>query len=335
MSQFRYSILDCYATAARSLYLPTIYAQVWPAGDARAAAAVGEFNAGVAYAGHGDGPAEFVGRGVAANASDDAIARALTALVDGAIVVAAAGAVNVPETETGYLVVGALQSPARLAQPFRRSFVHVVPTLQQEIYAWVAALAQAAPGGLAVHVLHRRGLDEGVVEVVRATCAHFVGDWATAVTASAYAPGLAPAALAGAGVGAGPVFVFGLRTAAEMEALVDWAATRSDVHVHVPFAEVAWHWEAVRGYDAAVLDRITFTTSFPNWHRPSGSPLIQSVMVWPRPRLSQEGGVRLATSVCQLRHDQMEQGPTEPQSERSTFLLSSGGAGGRVLLSGF
>ena len=37
---------------------------------------------------------------------------------------------------------------------------------------------------------------------------------------------------------------------------------------------------------------------------------------------------RLATSVCQLRHDRMEQGPTQPQTGRSTFLLSSGGAVG-------
>ena len=37
---------------------------------------------------------------------------------------------------------------------------------------------------------------------------------------------------------------------------------------------------------------------------------------------------RLATSVCRLRHDQMEQDPTEPHAGRSTFLLSSGGAGG-------
>ena len=44
---------------------------------------------------------------------------------------------------------------------------------------------------------------------------------------------------------------------------------------------------------------------------------------------------RLATSIRRLRHDQMEQGPTEPHAGRSTFLLSSGGAGGRVLLSGF
>ena len=43
---------------------------------------------------------------------------------------------------------------------------------------------------------------------------------------------------------------------------------------------------------------------------------------------------RFATSICQLRHDQMEQGPTEPRAGRSTFLLSSGGAWGRVLLSG-
>ena len=38
--------------------------------------------------------------------------------------------------------------------------------------------------------------------------------------------------------------------------------------------------------------------------------------------------IRLATSVCQPRHDRMGQGPTEPHAGRSTFLLSSGGAGG-------
>ena len=38
--------------------------------------------------------------------------------------------------------------------------------------------------------------------------------------------------------------------------------------------------------------------------------------------------LRRATSVCQLRHDQMEQGPTESHTGRSTFLLSSGGARG-------
>ena len=38
---------------------------------------------------------------------------------------------------------------------------------------------------------------------------------------------------------------------------------------------------------------------------------------------------RLATSICRLRHDQMEQDPTEPHAGCSTFLLSSGGEGGR------
>ena len=33
------------------------------------------------------------------------------------------------------------------------------------------------------------------------------------------------------------------------------------------------------------------------------------------------------TCHCHLRHDQMEQGPTEPHTRRSTFLLSSGDAG--------
>ena len=37
---------------------------------------------------------------------------------------------------------------------------------------------------------------------------------------------------------------------------------------------------------------------------------------------------RLATSVCQLRRDQIEPGRTESYTGRSTFLLSSGGAGG-------
>ena len=44
--------------------------------------------------------------------------------------------------------------------------------------------------------------------------------------------------------------------------------------------------------------------------------------------------LRFATSVCPLSRDQMEQAPTEPHAGRSTFLLSSGGAGGRVLLRG-
>ena len=38
---------------------------------------------------------------------------------------------------------------------------------------------------------------------------------------------------------------------------------------------------------------------------------------------------RLATSICQLRH-QMEQGPTEAHTGCGTFLLSFGGAGGAV-----
>ena len=37
---------------------------------------------------------------------------------------------------------------------------------------------------------------------------------------------------------------------------------------------------------------------------------------------------RPATSICQLRYDRMEQGPTDPHTGHSTFLLSSGGAGG-------
>ena len=41
-----------------------------------------------------------------------------------------------------------------------------------------------------------------------------------------------------------------------------------------------------------------------------------------------ENGHRLGTSVCRLRHDQMDQGPAEPHAGRSTFLLSSGGRGG-------
>ena len=37
---------------------------------------------------------------------------------------------------------------------------------------------------------------------------------------------------------------------------------------------------------------------------------------------------RLAACACERRRNQMEQGPTEPHTGRSTFLLSSGGAEG-------
>ena len=36
---------------------------------------------------------------------------------------------------------------------------------------------------------------------------------------------------------------------------------------------------------------------------------------------------RLATSICQLRYERVEHGPTEPHAGRGTFLLSSGDAG--------
>ena len=54
--------------------------------------------------------------------------------------------------------------------------------------------------------------------------------------------------------------------------------------------------------------------------------------VSPEGRAKAQGRIRtrLATSVCRLRHDRMQQGPTEPHAGRGTFLLSSGGAGGGV-----
>ena len=41
-------------------------------------------------------------------------------------------------------------------------------------------------------------------------------------------------------------------------------------------------------------------------------------------------GARRAARICQLRHDQVGQGPTEPHADyvADTFLLSSGGVGG-------
>ena len=47
-----------------------------------------------------------------------------------------------------------------------------------------------------------------------------------------------------------------------------------------------------------------------------------------QPPKSRSSTCRVATSICQPRHDQMDQGPAEPHPGRSTFLLSSGGAGG-------
>ena len=58
-------------------------------------------------------------------------------------------------------------------------------------------------------------------------------------------------------------------------------------------------------------------------HKPGSNP-VWVLLLTPRPGMCN----RLATSTCQLRHDPMEQGPTEPHTGRRTFLLSSGGAGG-------
>ena len=56
----------------------------------------------------------------------------------------------------------------------------------------------------------------------------------------------------------------------------------------------------------------------------------------PRPVPSPEPANRLATSICQLRHDQMEQAPTEPHTTHWTQHVPTEfwWCGGRVLLSG-
>ena len=56
-----------------------------------------------------------------------------------------------------------------------------------------------------------------------------------------------------------------------------------------------------------------------NHTSPSGQPWVLICV---------ENETTLATSVCKLRHHRMEQRPTEPHTGHSTFLLSSGGAGG-------
>ena len=65
----------------------------------------------------------------------------------------------------------------------------------------------------------------------------------------------------------------------------------------------------------------------------AGTLRLPKAIGW-RKKMSQEVSIsvqfwtRRATSTCRLRHDRTEQGPTEPQTGRGTFLLSSGGAGG-------
>ena len=121
------------------------------------------------------------------------------------------------------------------------------------------------------------------MQVVKDTVAHYVGSWNTKVASVGYGPTFTTSVLAGAGVAAGPVFIFGLRTAAEMRALVEWVRSRTDVQVYVPFADLVWHWEAATvcgaaECDPAVLDRITFSTSLPNWLHSRSNPLIEAVL---------------------------------------------------------
>ena len=77
---------------------------------------------------------------------------------------------------------------------------------------------------------------------------------------------------------------------------------------------------------------------------PDGRALCQCQQLDKHPVLLQVGrggaaggreGNRLATSICRLRYDQAEQGPTKPHAGRSTFLPSSGGAWGGSYRVGF
>ena len=55
---------------------------------------------------------------------------------------------------------------------------------------------------------------------------------------------------------------------------------------------------------------------------------VRCAALHPPPAVWRGSGGRLTTSVCHLRHDQMEQGLPRPHAGRSRFLLSAGGAEG-------
>jgi len=123
----------------------------------------------------------------------------------------------------------------------------------------------------------------------------------------------------------------GCRLAARGDAWLCVPALVSDSSPQpVPHPQGALGW-------SRVMHRLHLVTCFTRVERvPEGDTAGGETWLWTVPFLAAQGdATRLATSVCRLRRDRMGQGPTVPHAGRSTFLLSSGGAGGRVLLRGF
>eukprot|EP00667_Euglena_gracilis_P000310 EG_transcript_310 len=283
ISTLQYPISECYATPSSALQSPIIYAQVYPSGDPWAAARVREFNQGVLYAATPTRPVRFV------NASFGSSANAtlqLAGLVGDSLVAAAAGCVNVPDVPLPFPVFGTLQSPAVLAAPFTESTLHLLPTLQQEVYAWVTfVVQQSGPASqCAIHVLLPAGYDPTVVSLVQQSCVHFAGSRRTQVTYETFtgAFSLSSVAATQPPQEMGNVFIFGLRPQFDLPALVDVAKGFDGWKIFTPFTDVAMSWDAAppcSPCDATLLARLHFATSLPSWKAPnSNSSLIRAVM---------------------------------------------------------
>eukprot|EP00668_Euglena_longa_P010695 GGOE01012952.1.p1 GENE.GGOE01012952.1~~GGOE01012952.1.p1 ORF type:complete len:1267 (+),score=400.20 GGOE01012952.1:203-3802(+) len=278
----QYPISECYATPSSSLQSPVIYAQVWPSGNPWAAARVREFNRGVSYV-TSTRPVRFVNAsfGSSVNAS-----QLLASLVDGALVAAVAGSVNVPDVPMSFPVLATLQSPAVLAASYTESTLHLLPTLQQEIYSWVEFLVQQS--GFAyqctIHVLYPSGYDPTVVQLVQQSCYHFVGERRSQVTSSVFTGGfsLSSAVASPLPAAGSQLFIFGLQPQSDLPALVEVAKHFDGWQIFTPFMDVAMHWDtmdpcATTACDSALLARLHFATSLPSW-KTANSTLVRDVM---------------------------------------------------------
>eukprot|EP00667_Euglena_gracilis_P000490 EG_transcript_490 len=267
----QYPISECYATPSSALDLPVIYAQAWPSGDAWAAARVRDFNRGILYAASSARPVRFV------NASFGSSANAtlqLAGLVGDSLVAAAAGCVNVPDVPLPFPVFSTLQSPAVLAAPYTESTLHLLPTLQQEIYAWATLVVRQSGSAhqCVVHVLYPANYDPSVVPLVQQSCAHLAGDRRTRVTSATYTGSFSPGAIETTLLPqATALFIFGLQARSDLPALVQVAQHLVEWQIFVPFTDVAMHWDSAdpchlaTACDPAALARIHFATNLPNW----------------------------------------------------------------------
>ena len=170
--------------------------------------------------------------------------------------------------------------PAQLAPPFSSTTIHIMATLQQELFALAQFVAQDLPQMTPVYAV-TRGSSATAQSIVSTFSASLLSYGVSLAASRIIADPSMPIGPYLAGASGGSQLVIGLGSKADVIAVVHYLQSNPTSRVMLSFNELsAWYEDIVAlATNASVETRIYFATSLRNWNAPNLTSNLQSTLM--------------------------------------------------------